>query len=243
MPELVLFLDDGGVLSDNRLRGPQWQQLLGEFFPPLLGGTAKQWAEANRVAVAAAWTDESVEGLWQKAAADYAAFDRLYQVQWMASMCEYLGIPVPPAAACVDLAQRAAAYVRPRVRAAIPGSSEAVSCLHARGYRLHTASGESSGDLADYIGSMGVRSCFGRLYGPDLVNMLKVGPEYYTRVFADAGVAPEKALVVDDRPAAVGWAMAAGARAILIDAKGTAGDGYLHLGSLAELPALLAGWE
>ncbi|MFQ5795557.1 MAG: hypothetical protein ACE5JP_10975 [Candidatus Bipolaricaulia bacterium] len=44
---MVLFVDDGGVLNDNTRRSLQWQRLLGEFFPPILGGTPESWAEAN----------------------------------------------------------------------------------------------------------------------------------------------------------------------------------------------------
>ncbi len=35
MPDLpVLFIDDGGLLNDNALRAPEWQRLIGEYFPP-----------------------------------------------------------------------------------------------------------------------------------------------------------------------------------------------------------------
>lgn len=40
MGRLTIFVDDGGVMNDNRLRAPQWRRLLGEFFPPRLGGSA-----------------------------------------------------------------------------------------------------------------------------------------------------------------------------------------------------------
>jgi hypothetical protein len=60
--------------------------------------------------------------------------------------------------------------------------------LQACGYRLRTASGECSAELAGYLEGMGVRHCFQRLYGPDLVNTLKEGTDYYARIFADAGV-------------------------------------------------------
>ncbi len=43
----AIFLDDGGLISDNDARGPQWRRFLGEFFPPILGGTPEQWAAAN----------------------------------------------------------------------------------------------------------------------------------------------------------------------------------------------------
>ena len=54
---LELFLDDGGVLNDNSLRGPEWLRLIGEFMPARLGGTAEQWASANRVVFSQVWGD------------------------------------------------------------------------------------------------------------------------------------------------------------------------------------------
>ncbi len=109
---------------------------------------------------------------------------------------------------------------------------EAIHQLHAQGYTLHTASGTSSRELAGYLEGMGVLECFGRLYGPDLVNTLKSGPRYYARIFADAGVSPSEALVVDDSAKALGWAAEVGARTILIGEDGV-------ITSLAELPTLL----
>ena len=47
MPIEHIFLDDGDVMNDNRLRGPQWQRLVGEFFTPRLGGEPSAWAAAN----------------------------------------------------------------------------------------------------------------------------------------------------------------------------------------------------
>jgi hypothetical protein len=49
--QLMIFLDDGGVMNDNSQRASQWQRLVSEFFLPLLGGTKEAWIEANRVAV------------------------------------------------------------------------------------------------------------------------------------------------------------------------------------------------
>ena len=43
----AIFIDDGGVLNDNALRGQQWPGLVAEFFAPRLGGWPKAWAEAN----------------------------------------------------------------------------------------------------------------------------------------------------------------------------------------------------
>lgn len=51
MSQLVVFLDDGGVMNDNSQRALQWQRLVSEFFVPLLGGTPDAWIEANRVVI------------------------------------------------------------------------------------------------------------------------------------------------------------------------------------------------
>ena len=242
MARVVLFLDDGGVMNDRALRVPQWHTLVGAFFPPILGGTAEAWGAANRV-MGPLWE----EYLRMYACQGVAAYQRAYLLAWLRGMCERVGVPVPPEDESLELARRASAYVTRRVRSAFPGAVEAIRELHARGYALHTASGEDSDDLAGYLEGMGVRECFGRLYGPDLVNTLKYAPEgtaYYTRIFADAGVAPVDALVVDDSPAALRWAADAGARTALVGVRPD--DGFLPdltLGSLSELPRALSTLE
>ena len=236
---LMVFLDDGGVMNDNNERGLQWQRLVGEFFVPLLGGSPEAWSRANRVV-----TDRLfAPAAWRRrvqAAADYTSFDRAYQVEWLRGMCELVGVEAPPEEECLRLARRAAAFITCRVRAAFPGVVDAIRTLHRQGYPLHTASGEFSLDLEGYLQAMGVRDCFGRLYGPDLIDTLKEGPEYYERMLADLGIAPADALVVDDSPRATAWATQVGARAVLVGDSSLPQRGTtLSIGSLVELPALL----
>ena len=239
MTRPVIFLDDGGVMNDNRLRGTQWQRLVAEFFTPRLGGTLEDWAAANR-AVAEWLFDPNNWAPRLQAAASYAEFDRTYQLDWLRTMCTALGLPTPPDDEAVALARAATDYVTRRVQSAFPGAVEAIRTLHAQGYTLHTASGEPSQDLDGYLSGMGVRACFGRLYGPDLIDTLKAGPDYYARLLADAGVDPTDALFVDDNPAAAGWAAAAGARTILVGAHDpTTAPTTYHINSLADLPTLL----
>ena len=127
-----------------------------------------------------------------------------------------------------------------RVRAAFPGVVAAIQAQRRKDYVLYTASDESSEDLDGYLQGMGVRECFGRLYGPDLIDTFKDGPRFYQRIFADAGVAPRDALVVDDNATAAGWAAQVGARTVLIStAPPSSTTPTLCLGSLAELPALI----
>jgi len=236
---LIIFLDDGGVMNDNNVRALQWQRLVGEYFVPLLGGSPEAWSRANRVV-----TDRLFEpDAWRRrvqAAADYRSFDRDYQVEWLRGVCGLMGIEAPPEEECLRLARRAAAFITRRVQAAFPGVADTVRALHRQGYTLHTASGESSLDLEGYLYAMGVRDCFGRLYGPDLIDTLKEGPEYYERLFADLGSAAADALVVDDSPRATRWATQVGARTVLVGDLSLLRIGAtVQIGSLVELPATL----
>ncbi len=45
----TIFLDDGGVMNDNTLRGPEWQRHVGEYLSPRLGGSLQAWGNANLV--------------------------------------------------------------------------------------------------------------------------------------------------------------------------------------------------
>jgi HAD superfamily hydrolase (TIGR01509 family) len=240
MPRLTIFLDDGGVMNDNRRRGPAWQRLVSAFFTPRLGGDPAAWREANRVVAERLWADYT-RTMRGRTDADVAAFQRANQIAWLAGMCALVGVPAPPDDECLALAEQAAAFVTPRVDAAFPGAVAAIRQLHAAGHALHTASGEWTADLHGYLTGMGVRDLFGRLYGTDLINTFKEGPAYYARIFADAGIAPAEALVVDDTPIAVEWAARAGARAVLVGAAPGPAGATRVIAGLAELPAVVAG--
>jgi HAD superfamily hydrolase (TIGR01509 family) len=244
----VLFLDDGGVISDNDVRAPQWQRMVGQFFAPILGGSAEAWAEANRVVITSFFSP----GAWEarmNSTPDYWSFERKYNLDWLADMCQLVGVPTPSEEESVELARRAGAWIVSKVRADFPGAADAIRRLHDAGYILHTASGESSTDLKGYLGATGVLDCFGRLYGPDLVNTHKSGPDYYERIFADAGALPTDALVIDDSHVALSWAVQVGARTVLVTSKQRRSEysealpkPCLTVGSLAEVsPELLAG--
>ena len=238
----MLFLDDSGVLNDHAPRPKQWERLVGEFFAPRLGGTRAAWAEANRLVID--WLSQP--DVWNGLIAgspDYQAFDRAYNLIWLGQMGEQVGVVVPSEEECLRLGLEAEAYVSRRIRSALPGAVETVRELRALGYTLHTASGHSSVMIDGYLEAMGVRDCFDRLYGPDLVNAHKAGPAFYERAFEDAAVLPGDALVVDDSVGAVIWAMEAGARAILVESgsevKARKDQRIERIGSITELPGLV----
>jgi HAD superfamily hydrolase (TIGR01509 family) len=236
---LSLFIDDGGVMNNNEIRGPQWQRLVGEFFAPLLGGSSAAWGEANRV-VATALFENYRRTMSGRVDADFNEWASGYDVAWTRKMCDRVGVSAPGDEACAALARQAAGYVTVRVRAAFPGVVETIRTLRGRGHLLYTASGEVSHELDGYLTGMGVRDCFAGLYGPDMVNTPKEGAAYYERIFADAGVRPADTVVVDDSPLVLSWASAASARTVLVCPNGdAAGPATVTIRALHELPKVM----
>lgn len=234
----VILLDNGGVMNDNQLCAEQWPPLVGEFFTPRLGGTVSAWADANHVVIQrilerANWLQRT------QTSSDYASFQRRYWLDWLGGMAQLVGASLPSDEECVRLSREAEDYVTLRVRSAFPGVVEAIQYLHAQGYTLHTASGEPSIHLAPCLEAMGVRHCFGQLYGADLLDTFKEGPVYYRRLFADLQITPADTLVVDDRPDAIAWARSLGASTVLVGSAKGADSDTMCIGSLAELPGLL----
>lgn len=243
MPRLVVFLDDGGVMSDNSRRSAQWQRLIGPFLAPKLGGTEISWAEANRV-VATTFFEPSAWQARLAAASDYLSFERAYLLDWLGTMCKVVGIPCPAEERSIALAREAEAWITSRVDAAFPGVVETIRLLYTRGYTLHTASGESSAQLAGYLTGMGIRDCFSRLYGPDLIDTFKASPSYFERLLADAAVDPADAIVVDDNLHVLAWATAVGACPVQVGSPTSSAAAGPHcITSLSELPALLTRLE
>jgi HAD superfamily hydrolase (TIGR01509 family) len=237
LTRLTILLDVGGIITDKRQRTKQWHYLIGDYFAPLFGRTAGEWNTAQQ-RVTERLLDQG-EAL-QQATPDFITFHHTYDRSWLSGMCELLGLPIPAEEECVALADQAIASISSRIQAALPGSVEAIQTLHSQGYVLHTASGTLSFEIAGYLEAEGVRPCFGRCYGADLINTFKQGPESFERLFADVGLRPAEALVVDDESDALGWAAQVGARTVLVSPpshfeKVTTA----YIGSLADLPAWL----
>ena len=199
----TLFIDDGGVLNGNALRGPEWRRLVAEFFVPILGGSPAMWEEANLVVIEKLMQEVLTLGPEGK---DYMAWWDAYQVRWLKEMAAAVGVATPlDDARCLKLAYESTAYITERVRSAYPGAAKAIRVLRGMGFRLFTASGEHSRELDEYLRGMGIREHFDIVYGPDLVSQGKYSIDYYQRVFAHSGAAPEHSLVVDDNPQNLAW--------------------------------------
>jgi len=222
---------------DKCQRGKQWHALTGDYFASLFGRTAREWNVAHQI-VAERLMDQG--GAMQQATPDFITFYHTYNRCWLSGMCELLGLPIPAEEECLVLAEAAIVSISSRIQAALPGAVAAIQTLHAQGYVLHTASGCLSFEIAGYLEAVGVRPCFGRCYGADLINTFKQGPEYFERLFADSGLRPRDALVVDDCSDALSWAAQVGARTMLVCPPFHSEQSTTAcIGSLAELPTWL----
>jgi HAD superfamily hydrolase (TIGR01509 family) len=123
---------------------------------------------------------------------------------WFLDMCDIVRVARPTVEEAERIAAETVSYVKAHLEVRVPRVLEALRALRRRGVVLHIASADSH-DLFD------------RVYGSDLVNTWKFGPEYYRAVLADSGVAADRAAVVDDLPAALSWARECGLRGFLVE--------------------------
>ncbi len=226
----AIFLDNGGVLSDNERWASEWRRLVGEYLSAHFGGDPIRWGEANREGFARWLEGYTARGPHARGQALIALLHELDRA-WLQDMFRVVGQPVPDDSTAFEIARALLAWGAPRVRAAFPGAAEVVHTLDRAGYGLFLASAGDAPTLSGYLEGMGIRDCINRPYGVDLVGVSKTDSEFYRAIFADAGVDPGEALVVDDRAEAATWASQAGAGLVLLVGK--------DISSLANLPRRL----
>jgi phosphoglycolate phosphatase-like HAD superfamily hydrolase len=207
----TVFIDKGGVLVDNTRLSPQYRRLFGEYLPSELGGDADTWANANVGAASRAFARYQRASLSAPATTIRDWFDEDVR-RWLYEMCDEVGRPRPPAAQADRIASGAHEYVRRHVDIRVPRIVERLRHLHARGLKLHVASGDQHADLVGYLETMGTLELFGRVYGSDLLNVWKASPAYCRAILSDTATDLASAVVVDDSARAIAWAAECGLR-------------------------------
>lgn len=197
--EYAVFLDDGGVMNDNRLRGIQWQKMIGEYFSPKYGGEPHQWAEANFEFIDDIVAEYNIN-LEEEKLQDYQEFHDNYISRWITSMFNHVGIQPPPKEKFKEIYFEVVDIITPNVKAAFPGVVDSIKILHNLGLKICTASAEHSKELRGYLRGMRIEKCFERFYGPDLVNFHKADETFYEVIFNDFGIEPKRTIIVDDKP-------------------------------------------
>ena len=233
-----IFFDDGGVLNDNSKCGPKWWKHQGEWFIPRYGGTLEGWIRANIKALKLEMEHHDSMFLGaRKPYTNYQDFRKEMDREWLITMFEEVGLEIP--ANVLEVVEESINYVAYRATAPYEDIIGVISYLYEKYGTLHTASNEDSIILNLYLSGMGVREKFRHLFGTDLVNIQKISPIYYERVFEITGFNPEECIFIDDKPKLIGIIRDLGSKAILTDFHKQGSD-YTYTATTAnEIPDLI----
>ncbi|HEV8669445.1 MAG TPA: HAD family hydrolase [Candidatus Limnocylindria bacterium] len=220
----TLFVDKGGVLVNNDELGAQYQRLIAEYLPTVLGGGgARSWGDAN------VWAFDRQWARWEAATrvtsgGNIREWFEADAANWLYDMCEMVRLPRPPVHDAKRIANDTLRYVRERVGIKVPAIIGRLRELRERGLILHVASGDAHEDLTEYLRAIDARDLFDRVYGSDLLKVWKSSAAYYRAILAETGIDPATALVVDDSERAIGWAAECGLRGVLV--RRAEGEGF-----------------
>lgn len=206
-----ILLDFDDTLSDQFQLNTQYTRAIGAVLAPHYGGEEEAWAR-SAIAMLQALEQDYLARFYRKPLAGYCAWLEAIRPRAVELLFGGMGLPVPPNAA--QLAVTAEHQALTRCNALFPGVQEALAFLHDAGYRMTMASGQESNYLLSALQGAGLDDWVYGLFGPDLIDCAKEGPEFYERLFAAIGAEPTQALVVDDHPDAIRWALQTGARVI-----------------------------
>jgi FMN phosphatase YigB (HAD superfamily) len=233
-----VFIDNGGVMTDNSRRAPHYRRLVGEYFVPRYGGTQASWEAANTDTFPRAWERFLARVAGWNEDGDLVRATWLYNADWLRFLFAGMGLTPPDDDdECAAIGHAAERWINPQIVTLFPGVEDTVRSLASR-YRLFTASDGFSGPLSETLAP--IAHVFERLYGPDYVNVPKSsGRRYYDAIFAHAEVDPARALVLDDNISNVAAAQEAGARAVYVASQPPAGYDGARIALLADLPAII----
>ena len=198
--DIHIFFDDGNVLNNNKVRAKQWQKLIGDFMAPLFGGKPEAWGVANAKLIQDFINKGIPSLIFEHKEKTHSQFIKWFREKWINDMFDYVGIKRPNHADYKRIYYETAEYVDLRVRSAFPGVIKTIKALYNDGFNLYTASGTESIELNYYLEGMGIRQYFKKLYGPDLINVLKVDNMFYEAILNDLGIQPNQAIFIDDKP-------------------------------------------
>lgn len=212
-PRPVLFFDFDDTLSEQTPFLLLYARALGKLLAPhpheseLWTQSAADMLEGLANDYAARFTNNPRNG--------YNAWLNIMRAQAVHGLFARHNLPVPTDPKALALRLQDAALRQ--CNALLPGAQEAVRTLYDAGYTLHVASANDSEHLRSALAGAELERYFTTLFGPDLIDCAKEGPEFYACLFAFLHLPPEQAIIIDNDPLALAWAMQAGARGIQVN--------------------------
>ena len=104
----------------------------------------------------------------------------------------------------------------------LPGAKELMTALHAAGYRQALGSSAPEENLATIVRLLGLAAWLEATVSGESVPRGKPAPDLFLAAAARLGVAPQRSLVIEDAPAGVQAAHAAGMRCLAVRRAGQA---------------------
>lgn len=237
--EFAVFFDDGGVMNDNRIRGLQFQKMVGDFFAPRFGGEPYKWAESN-VNFIEEIVKEHTEVISSGVNVDYRTYHEDFVKRWIEEMFNYVEVKLPAISEYKRIYREAIEYITPNIRSAYPGVIDSIKKLKKLGFKIYTASGEDSLELKGYLQGMRIKNLFENFYGSDLVNTHKTNNNFFKRIFDDVWFEPDKAIIIEDKPMFLECAINSGANVIQACLTGEYEPSYPHyVKDMTELPKIV----
>ena len=233
-----LFIDNGGVLTDNAQRRLHYRRLVGEYFSSRYGGSQADWAEANLNVVLPAWQRFLDRVSNWELGDDIRQAIQVYHAAWLRFLFAAKGLTSPDSDdECAAISHASERWINPQIVTLFAGIEDCVRTLASR-YRLFTASDGFSNSLRETLRP--VAEYFDCLYGPDLVNIPKSsGRAYYDAIFAHASVQAARSLVLDDNLSNILAAQEAGACTIYVSSRPDARYRGITIPELTVLPEVL----
>jgi FMN phosphatase YigB (HAD superfamily) len=206
-----LFIDFDDTLSDPFRFQLQYVREIGAILAPKYGGEVEAWAKSGIDMLEALEKDYAARFVGNPLAG-YCAWLETVRVRSVELLFRGMRLPVPANAEQLSVETQFSALLM--CDSTFPGALEALTTLFEEGYRVQIASGQESQYLIAALMGAGIESYTESKFGPDLIDCAKEGPEYFERMFAATGVDPKEALVVDDFPPVIEWALQTGAKVI-----------------------------
>ena len=209
----MIFLDFDGTLSEMPTLWQQHTRQVGALLADQFGGEASEWASATLNAHNTVNQEYVARFLYQPMAG-YTKWLKQARIQSAELIFGAMNLPVPADTLAFVMQTQYQALIH--CNALYEGAADCLEALTQAGRTIHIASANDSAFLTATLIGGGIDKFITHRFGPDLLDCAKEGVEFYECLFAETGIEASQAIVVDDHPETLQWAIKAGANAIQV---------------------------